>query len=377
VIYGLFLFRQGVDMKGIRAGTIWLVLFLLILVSCRSTQPDKPPEAVDGTAEVALPSASVTSPASPEPSPVPTETPQPGLAVLFAPPGSDPDLAARFLETLQPRFSDLGLRWESRPELAAADLAGSEILLVIALPGSQESPDPGLAALAAAAPQVQFLAVGILGLQPAANLSLVGSQGLRPDRQGFIAGVIAAMITPDWRVGSLGPAEPQAARNTRQGFLNGAVYFCGLCLPYHGPTNIDYPVFWDLPAGASPEEVQAALQGLKDLAVATVYLPPGTFNPGLAAPLAESGLQIIGSSAPPPELAASWVVSIQVDPLPAVLDLLPALLGGQGGQSLDLEISLLNPNEDLFSPGRQRRALEILAELQAGYIDPGLDLLEP
>ena len=365
-------------MKGIRAWIYWLIVFTLVSVGCRPQQPDQTPSSAAGTPAVDLQaSATLTLPASPEPSPTATDTPQPGLALLLAPPGSDPDLAARLFAALQPQLTERGLRWENRQSLSSADFSGSGILLVIALPGDQDPFVSGLVDLVAANPQVQFLAVGIPDMQPSANLSLVGAQGLRPDRQAFIAGVIAAMITPDWRVGVLGPGEPQAAFNARQGFLNGAVYFCGLCLPYHGPTNIDYPVYWDLPVGASLEEIQAALQGLKDLALKTVYLPPGLFSAAMTNPLVESGMYIIGSSTPPPELAASWVVSVQVDPVPSVLDLLPALLEGQGEHSLDLQISLQDINEDLLSPGRQLRVMEILADLQAGYIDPGLDLLEP
>ena len=363
-------------MSSFRAWTFWLILISVLVTGCRSQPPVQTSAPLSSTpVGTQVPATTLT--ASPAPSPSPSPTSPPGLVLLMMPAGGDTEFGSRLLEALQSPLAQLGLSLESSQDLPAGDLAGSGIRLVIALPGATSQSDPAIASAAAANPQVQFLAVGIPGLQPAANLSLIGPQGLRPDRQGFIAGVIAAMVTPDWRVASLGPGDSEAALDARQGFLNGAVYFCGLCLPYHGPTNIDYPIYWDLPAAASPEAIQAALQGLKDLAVTTLYLSPGTYTPAMSAPLAESGMHIIGSGAPPPELADSWVVSVQVDPLPSILDLLPALLQGQGGHSLDLEISLQNANEALFSQGRQMRASEILADLLSGLVDPGLDLLQP
>jgi hypothetical protein len=64
----------------------------------------------------------------------------------------------------------------------------------------------------------------------------------------------------------------------------------------HGPTNIDYPVYWDPPAGAGVNEIQAAAQGLKDLAVTTIYLPTDILNAELIAGPGWTELQIIARS---------------------------------------------------------------------------------
>jgi hypothetical protein len=260
-------------MNRIRAWVICLFLILSFLVGCNAAQTERAalPTAAQAQVEAQVTSTDTAEP--PEPSPTVTDTPQPGLVMLLAPPGSDSELASRLVAALEPRVTELGLRWESRTLLASNDLSGMDIRLVVAL-----SPDPGLASLAAAAPQTQFLAVGIPGIQAGSNLSLIGQEGLRLDRQGFIAGVIAAMITPDWRVGVVGPSEPGEALHARQGFINGAEFFCGLCLPYHGPTNINYPVFVELSAGAGFDEIQAALQNLNSMAVKTIYLPPGVLS---------------------------------------------------------------------------------------------------
>ena len=197
---------------------------------------------------------------------------------------------------------------------------------------------------------------------------------MRPDQQGFIAGVIAALITSDWRVGVLGPGDSAEARAARLGFLNGAVYFCGLCLPYHGP-SVDYPLYQELPSGASVQEAQLAVQALSDQAVKTIYLPAGVLTAELVPILAQLKANLIGSGAPPAELAPQWAVTIQSDPLPGILEVLPLLLAGQGGHTRELALLLSDVNPDLLSEGRQARAQEILADLLDGYIDTGVDPL--
>jgi hypothetical protein len=318
------------------------------------------------TASSAAPLVETPSPTDP-PAATPTSTAQPPLALLLAPEGAPAGLVNEVFSALQTDFTQAGWRWEVRSTLTQADLEGQAVGLVVALP-----PFPDLVGLAAAASQVQFLALGFRGLQPTVNLSLVGTQGDRPDQQGFIAGVIAAMITPDWRVGVIGPGDTPSYKAIRQGFLNGAVFFCGLCLPYHGP-SVDYPVYLDLPSGSGAAEVQALMQNLQDKAVKTAYLAPGLLTPELVAALAPSGVQLMGSEPPPPELAENWVLTIQADPIPAALELLPTLLSGQGGQSRELPLAFQHVNPDLFSQGRQALAQEVLADLLSGYIDTSVD----
>ena len=259
------------------------------------------------------------------------------------------------------------MRWEAR-----ASLTGQEagLRLVIVLP-----PDPGTTALAAASPQVQFLAVGIQGVQPSANLSAIGAQGERLDQAGFTAGYLAAMITPDWRVGTLAASDSLAGRLSRQGFLNGAIYFCGLCLAYHGP-SCDYPVYAEAPSSASSGEWQAAAQLLVARAVRTVYLTPGAGDEASWGLLLKSGAIFIGSRRPVPEaLRSRWAATVLSDPLSVIQELLPDLLSGQGGASLPAPVVIVDVNPDLVSPGRLQLAEKMLGNLQNGLIDTGIDPL--
>lgn len=346
-------------------GFVWIMVMSLMAGCLGSATPELP--TPDVASEI-TPEQTATSfeQAVETLSPTGTPTPLPAVAYLVAGSGSDASLAERLFTGLQAPLSQAGVSLEQRTALNQADLNPS-VRLVIGLP-----PGSDLFTLADSALQTQFVAIGFPGLQVRSNLSVIGPQGMRPDQQGFIAGMIAAMVTPDWRVGVLSAADTSAGRAARQGFLNGAVYFCGLCLAYHGP-NIDYPLYQELPASASLEEWQAAAQALLDQSVKTVYLAPGVDYPELQTFLGQSNVKIIGSQPLQPEAASYWVTTIQPDPLPAMIEVLPQLLTGQGGIEQPLAIRLFDANPDLFSPGRQERAAETLAELLAGFIDTGVD----
>jgi hypothetical protein len=288
--------------------------------------------------------------------------------VLLVPAGADHALADELEAGLRLPLEQAGLQLERAESLEPAGLP-LDLRLVVALP-----PDPGLAALSGAAPQVQFLAVGVTGLPAASNLSVIGPQGRRPDQEGFMAGVVAAMTTFDWRVGALSVSDTPVGKAYRSGFMRGAVYFCGLCLPYYGPI-VDYPLYAEAPAGASAAEWQAAVQILADSAVDTLYVSPAVTDSAAWDALAQTDMLLISSAPLPEGMQDRGVVLVRSDPLPAVLALLPKVLAGQGGLVAPLPIKLDQPNPERFSPGRQARAAEILSDLLAGFIDPGVDLL--
>ncbi len=343
---------------------------LVLLSACGlKTFPATPQPSLTGqpgqTPAASLTAAPATLPSeTPASLPSPTETQANDLAVLLAPDGSDPAQAAAIQSGLDKSMAEAGLRWEKRSSLTGQE-AG--LRLVVILP-----PDPGAAQLAASAPQVQFVAVGLKGVKPAANLSVVGAEGERLDQEGFTAGYLAAMITPDWRVGALAVSDSLPGKLARQGFLNGAIYFCGLCLAYHGPAG-DYPVYSELPAAASSDQWQAAAQQLIDKTVKTVYLTPGAGDEASYALLLQSGAIFFGSQPAPDSLRSRWAATVISDPVPAIQNLLPDLLNGNGGANLPASISIVEVNENLVSPGRLQLAEKMVGDLLNGLIDTGID----
>lgn len=290
------------------------------------------------------------------------------MVILFSPDGSDPVLVAAVQAGISGELDRAGLRFETRQELALSDLQDN-LRLVIALP-----PAADLATLASAAPQTQFVALGITGVEPGNNRSVIGALGLRYDQQGFMAGMIAAVITPDWRVAVISRSDTPGGLAARQGFMNGAIHYCGLCLAYHGPI-FDYPMYIELPGSAAGAEWKAAADYLIGQAVKTIYVSPGAGDAELLAYLGQSGINVIGEIAPLEELRSHWVASLQPDPVIALQTLLPDLLSGKGGFNIPMPIRITQVNEELFSPGKQMAANEILQELLSGYIDTGIDPL--
>jgi hypothetical protein len=194
------------------------------------------------------------------------------------------------------------------------------------------------------------------------------------DSQGFIAGYLAAVITPDWRVGVISRADTSAGKAAQGGFINGTVFYCGLCRPAY-PPFFQYPVFASVTAGASPEEQQAAADLLISNAVQTVYIAPESADQSTLEYLAEAGVSMIGSHSPPAQLQDNWVATLQVDWIAAVKEAWEPVLNGEAGFVLEAPIQLNDRNEALFSPGRQGYVERMMADLLAGYIDTGVDPL--
>lgn len=347
-----------------RKQILWIVLCLWVLaVACRSVAPaaTPTPETLPAVETGQPPVVPATD--TPVPSPTVEAAPR---ALLLALEGGDPAVAL----ALQPVLADLaakdGLQFETLTQLPALEF-GPEVKLVVAVP-----PDPGLANLAAANPQTSFLAVGIPGLQAGGNLSVVGGGGTRPDQQGFLAGYLAAVLTPDWRVGVVVPAGSVEGRAARNGFTNGLVFFCGLCRPAY-PPFVQYPITTELQPGAGETELQQAVALMTSNGVQMVYVAPGLEGGGLLEALGAAGLKLIGSAPPPAALQGQWVASVQAEASDAVQQIWPLLLAGQGGITIDAPVSLTYRNPELLSTGRQRLVDSLLSDLLSGLVDTGID----
>jgi hypothetical protein len=291
------------------------------------------------------------------------------MAVLLATTGADQAYVSSLQTSLNDTVTTAGLEWQVRQQLTLDDLV-PELRLVLAVP-----PDPGLAELAASAPATQFLALGIPGLKAAPNLTLIGGDGERPDQQGFIAGVIAAMLSADWRVGSISLADSAEGRSARSGFLNGVEYFCGLCRPIH-PPYYEYPLYIELPSTASTAEWQEAANYMVDHYAQTVFVFPGAGDETMLSVLAQADVNIISGGEPPQPARTSWVLSLTTDLLPLIQNQVEGILNGSipGGQSVVVPIQFTQIDPTIFTPGKQRLAQQILSDMQAGYIDTGVDL---
>ncbi len=343
-----------------------LLLILLVTAGCNLPRPAAGPEA---QASLAPATASTAVAASESPAPVeapPTATAPPARLLLLALPGSDADLAAALAPVLQELAQANGLIFETRDDLPTLNLQ-DEARYVVALP-----PDPGVANLAQANPKTQFMLVGASDAPARDNLSVAAGGAQAVDQAAFVAGYLAAEITDNWRVGVLSYSDTPAGLAARNGFTNGAVFYCGLCRPAV-PPFVQYPVFAEVAQAAAPEDLQAAAAALLANGVQTVYVFPGITDAALFETLAQKGVRLIGGAAPPPNVGGQWVASIRSDEIAAVRAIFARWLEGEGGVQLAAPLAVTDVNPALLSPGRQRLVDELIAEMLAGGIDTGVD----
>ena len=297
-----------------------------------------------------------------------TYTPSPPRVILLISQETDMELLSSLEAMIDELATEAGYVLETRTTLSADEIDPS-FRLVVGLP-----PDHGLEVLAESSKQVQFLGVGLPGLSPTSNLSVVGPMGFRPDQLGFLAGYIAAVITPDWRVGVIGRSDMSTGLAAMNGFMNGAGYFCGTCRPVY-PPYIQYPI----QVGLSQYEIESTWQSAVDIltqaSVETVFVSSEIDNQQLLLALTESGMVLIGGNSPVDELQPNWVATLRPDPGRAVRDMWADLQKGQGGASVPVPILITDVNPDLLSPGKQRLVEAILLELMEGFIDTGVDPL--
>jgi hypothetical protein len=263
-----------------------------------------------------------------------------------------------------------GMRWQVLNTLTPADLdfTGSALKVVIALP-----PDPGLAALTKAAPHVQFLAVGISGLPTASNLSSIGGSGVPVDQQAFLAGYIAGLVAPEWKVGILSQKDTPGGDAARIAFGNGFTYYCGSCRNplFPQPAGI-YPVIVRIPTDAKPGEYTAYADLLIHNVVKVAYVYPEVATAELLGYMSQKNMLLIGQTLPGEDIRSHWIASIQPDTVSAIKTIFPDLIAGHGGKVLPTPLFLTDVNSDLLSPGKLRLAQNVLDGLQNGTIGTGV-----
>lgn len=331
-----------------------LLLLSLLLGSC-------------GPKETPAPTATPTL----IPTIVPTATASVPLVILVVPADMDPTQSNVYQTTVYDLAQAAGYRFQVRNTLTAADLDPSLKIAVI-LP-----PDPGLLALAAAAPQTQFLAVNIPGVTAAGNVSVIGSQN-RPDLVGFLFGYISAMITTeyDYRIGMITPQGDPNAQVAYAAFKNGMTYYCGLCpktlyyFDIYG-NAMEYPQLVEIPADEKQNLYPAYANLLTDKKVAMVYIYPTIATSELLTTIGTNGVISIGDVTPNPR-PIYWTASLQPDVAKAIQSAWLDLMAGRGGLTFNPPFALTDVDPAILTPGKQQLVEQVLADLLAGRINIGL-----
>lgn len=295
--------------------------------------------------------------------PTPTSTTASPLAILVLPADLDPDTSNLYQTTVYDLAQAFGLRFQVRNTLTVAELEPG-LQVVIALP-----PDPGIAALAAAAPQVQFLAINIPEVAASGNISVLGNNA-QTDVSAFLAGYTASLITEDYRIGMMMPRDNPDALRALNAYANGMKFSCGTCRPVLF-YSWAYPQYVEISAEEDPANYNAYADILiLQYKVETIFLHPGIATSDLMNYIGTTGVSMIGTVSPEPR-PAGWVMTIQPDVIQAIQNAWPGLVSGQGGVNVQSPLGLADIDESLLSPGKQRDVEQKLSDLQAGLISTG------
>jgi len=336
-----------------------LVLFAAVLIACGGTVTEtEVGTPVPIPTDTAIPTTELTS------------TPVVPLAVLVLPTSLDAEDSNLYQKTVYDLAQAAGMRFQVRNTLTPADFEPG-LRVVIALP-----PDPGIAALAAAAPDVQFLAINIPDVPAGGNVSVVGGNS-QTDIAGFLAGFTAALITDDYRIGMIMPKDNEDARRQYSSFIDGMTFYCGTCRPVYYPAfciaeNLTrcYPQYVEIPAEEDKRNYGPYADYLiAERKVQTIFVHPSVATNDFLTYIGTTGVSMIGMSTPE-QTPAGWVMSIQPDVIKAIQNAWGSLISGQGGQTIQSPLGLSNVDPTLLSPGKQRLVEEKLQDLQSGYISP-------
>jgi hypothetical protein len=311
----------------------------------------------------------------PEPTAAPTFTPVPAdtavptastpLAILLMPSDMDKATSNAYETEVYNLAQASGMRFQVRNSLNPKEMEPG-LKVVVALP-----PDPGIAGLAEAAPNVQFLAIDIPGITAGGNVSVLAGAG-RPDIPAFIAGYTAAMISDDHHIGMLVPRGNATAQAAESAFANGMAYYCGLCQPfYYLPYG--FPQFQDIPT----DEVKARYPAYADILIVqhkvdVIFLYPDIVAKELTDYLSQTGTYMIGMQTPNPK-PGTWIMTVQPDEVKAIDKAWPDLVAGKGGQSVQSPLGLSDMEPSVVSPGKQRLVQQVLDDLLAGRLATGVN----
>jgi hypothetical protein len=165
------------------------------------------------------------------------------------PPTLDPESSNLYQKTVYDLTQASGMRFQVLNTLTPAELEpGLQIVIALA-------PDPGIAALAAAAPNVQFLAINIPEITPGGNISVLGGNS-QSNIAAFLAGYTAALITDDYRIGMMMPRDNADAIGAFNAYVNGMRFYCGTCRPVYFYA-FAFPQYIDIPAEEDPSNYDA------------------------------------------------------------------------------------------------------------------------
>lgn len=314
------------------------------------------------------PETAVTQTAISETS-APFETQTPPTPTLSAPtvllvisPDADPVTALQLQTTVETLAVESSLSLTVINSLTP-DLLTENVKIVVGLGTGAD-----LAALALTAPAIQFVAIDQPNAVPSTNLSVIGDPLVEEERQTFMGGYLAALVSSDYKVAGLIPSDIPLTTEAQNAYMTGARFYCGLCKSLYPPYNI-YPQVFTMPVSNDSTVIQTAVANLVALEAEVVYVHGQLIAPELLNLLTDRGILIVGGESP--DMARNnWVGTVAVDPSPALTRIWGDVVAGTGGQQVPGSIVLLDLESGLLSDGRRIMFDEMKTDLEENLVLP-------
>jgi len=332
----------------------WAILILSV-ASCtpNSDVPTESPAETQGAVDF-----TETAPATPTETAVDLAP----IVIMVASPDADPIGIAQTESALLSLTQDSELTVETRENLNLGMLTSNVKIVVGVGPGLD------LNSLAVDAPQTAFVAIDDPDAVPANNVSVIGDPVVDQQRQAFMAGYLAALVSADYKIAAIVPSETDITNQIVDAFVIGARFFCGICQPKYPPYNT-FPQWETISADNAVNGFMPVVDPLIANGVEILYVHGTLASPELLTYLAESDVKVIGDQLPELE-RNNWVGTIANDPGLPLVELWPELLNGTGGKQLPASITLMDTAAGLISEGRYRLFEEMAADLEAGLVSP-------
>ena len=307
-----------------------------------------------GPPGTSTPAATSQPPTAPPPA---TATVAADLVLMIA----SPDDPSAWHVALTGLATDSGLRLETVDRIPESLTA--EVRLLVTMTDPEDA-----ARLALANPTVTVVVLGGSADTPANIVRLIESEtaGIQAS---FLAGYVGALISSNYRVAAVLPDSGPAASELADAFTHGAQYYCGLCRATYPPFAA-YPLVVTTAAEPGPNQIAVVQQALEAAGVGTVYLAPPLGQSQLASALLELGLGVVLTSAAADSPADGVVAIIRPAPELALQSFWNDWLAGDSEASYSVPLAIADRNPNRLSDSRLRLVEQVLADLQAGYIQP-------
>lgn len=322
-----------------------LLLLMLFITDCNGI--NRTPTATPTPEATAIP-------------PTPTSAPDEILWV-----NSQPDTNDTLTTAITEFAAANSLQFKAVPSLDTSGLtSGTRIVVFASVPVN-------LAGFTSAAPTTQFVVLGSTSVSAQGNISVIQTS---PADEAFMAGYLTMIIAEDWRAAGLLTSDGPIGAAYADAFQNGARFVCGKCNPFYAPI-VNLPLVASEPTGTDSTTLLTATSSLTENWLSSAFIDPAFVTAEEVTAMNTrafnwESVALISTAAAPQDSGAQWAALLSTDYVASLKQLLPQLLAGQGGLTMNAQVTLTSINEDIVTPAKQGLFNQVAADLAANKIIP-------